>query len=225
MIEYKKHYRHWKAIQEAFPSLSLEEIKGHANAFFDKINSIRPRRVSMLDFVRKNPIEYFKEITFDRSSKRIFVDDKEGLEDRELGNSIQKNQSHDPYEEEKHQQENKRSEECKHSIEEMKMEQMRQEQRGGQNHRYMPTQSKVMTDALKVCTTEMMKLMQSLVKDLQVHGEEIQKYSNAAGYWGYLYNSAVYLQQIINDVTVAHNSTLTFMQETKMCFGQSDNLN
>lgn len=225
MIEYKKHYRHWKAIQEAFPDLSLDEIKRHANAFFDKINAVRPRRVSMLDFVRKNPIEYFKDITFDRSNKKVFVDDKEDPEERELDNSIPKNQSRDPYEEDKQLQENKRSEECKHSIEEMKMEQMRVEQKEGQNHRYMPTQSKVMTDALKVSTTEMMKLMQSLVNDLQIHGEEIQKYSNAAGYWGYIYNSAVYLQQIINDVTVAHNSTLTFMQETKMCFGQNENLN
>jgi len=224
MIEYKKHYRHWKAIQDAFPDLSLEEVKDHANAFFNKVNSIRPHRVNMLDFIRRNSIDYFKNITFDKPLPRQVGEDKKSPEDKDPDNSNPKNLSIDLFEEEKRPQEEKRSEEFKQSVEEVKVEQVRETQRETQGHRYMPTQSKVMTDALKVSTTEMMKLMQNLVRDLQIHGEEIQKFPSAAGYWGYIYNSAVYLQQIINDVTVAHNSTLTFMQESKICYGQTNNI-
>jgi hypothetical protein len=227
MIEYKKHYRHWKAIQDAFPDLSLEEVKDHANGFFNKVNSIRPHRVSMLDFIRKNSIDYFKSITFDKPIHRQVGEDKKNSEDKDPDNSIHtllKNQSIDPFEEEKRPQEDKRSEEFKQSVEEVKVNQVRENHREAQNRRYIPTQSKVMTDALKISTTEMMKLMQNLVRDLQIHREEIQRFPSAAGYWGYIYNSAVYLQQIVNDVTVAHNSTLTFMQESKVCYSQSDSI-
>eukprot|EP00826_Nyctotherus_ovalis_P024134 TRINITY_DN1868_c0_g1_i3.p1 TRINITY_DN1868_c0_g1~~TRINITY_DN1868_c0_g1_i3.p1 ORF type:complete len:221 (+),score=58.82 TRINITY_DN1868_c0_g1_i3:725-1387(+) len=218
MIEYKKHYRHWKAIQEAFPSLSLEEIKSHANAFFSRINVIRPQRISMLDFIRRNSIEFFKAITFDKPSPKPSNDLKKPPQDKELRGSIQKNQSVNGFEEDKHSPTDRQIGGCRQSIEEMKA-------KTEPGTRYIPTQSQVMTDALKGSTAEMMKLIKSLVEDLQKHGEEIQKVPSAAGYWGYLYNSAVYLQQIINDVTVAHNSTLTFVQqENNFGFIQYDNI-
>lgn len=218
MIEYKKHYRHWKAIQEAFPSLSLEEIKSHANAFFSRINAIRPQRISMLDFIRRNPIEFFKAITFDKPSPKSSNSLKKIPQDKELRGSIQKSQSLKGLEEDKDSPGDRQIDGRGQSVEEMKA-------KTEPSCRYMPTQSQVMTDALKGSTAEMMKLIKSLVEDLQKHEEEIQKVPTAAGYWAYLYNSAVYLQQIINDVTVAHNSTLTFVQqESNFGFIQYDNI-
>eukprot|EP00826_Nyctotherus_ovalis_P042985 TRINITY_DN4493_c0_g2_i15.p1 TRINITY_DN4493_c0_g2~~TRINITY_DN4493_c0_g2_i15.p1 ORF type:complete len:235 (+),score=74.68 TRINITY_DN4493_c0_g2_i15:2731-3435(+) len=186
-VECKKNFKQWKTIQSAFPDLSIEEIKSHANAFFGKINTIRPHKMSILDFMRKNPLEFFKDITFDDVNQRR-VENRSGAQRRLILSA---------YEEEKQPVEDK-------VVEEVKAEQAKEH--------HMPTQSQVMIDALKATTAEMMKLMQSLVKDLQAHGEEIRKCPNAAGYWGYVYNSAVYLQQLVNDVTVAHNSTLSFMQ-------------
>eukprot|EP00826_Nyctotherus_ovalis_P003814 TRINITY_DN10782_c0_g1_i8.p1 TRINITY_DN10782_c0_g1~~TRINITY_DN10782_c0_g1_i8.p1 ORF type:complete len:173 (-),score=58.02 TRINITY_DN10782_c0_g1_i8:99-617(-) len=171
----------------------------------------------MLEFIRRKPIESFREITFEVSSQRQVGEDKD------LDVSGHRNLCMDHSEEEKQPPANRKNEELKQSTEEAKEEEVKGNQRGSQ--RYMPTQSKVITGALKGSKMAMMKLMRNLGKDLQGHGEAIQSDPNAAGYWAYIYNSAVYLQQIINDVTVAHDSTLTFMQqEAKAYFGQSDNI-
>lgn len=171
----------------------------------------------MLEFIRRKPIESFREITFEVLSQG------QAGEDKDLDASGHRNPCVAHFEEDKQPPANRKHEDLKQSVEEMKEEEVKGNQRG--NQRYMPTQSKVITGALKGSKMEMMKLMQSLGRDVQGHGAAIQKDPNAAGYWAYIYNSAVYLQQIINDVTVAHNSTLTFMQqETKAYLGQSDNL-
>lgn len=187
-LECKKYYKQWKTIQKSFPELSVEDIRSHANAFFNKINSIRPYKMSILDFMQKNTLEYFKDITFDNLPANQYNSPKEVP---------------DLFEEDKYSPEERKSEDYK--VEDVKEDQ--------EKRQYIPTQSQVMISALEVSTREMIKLMQNLVKDLQKHGEKIQGCSNTAGYWGYIYNSAVYLQQIINDVTVAHNSTLTYMLE------------
>jgi hypothetical protein len=59
-IECKKYYRKWKTIQSAFPYLSVEE-RTHATAFFIKINTTLSK-TSILEFMQKNSLEYFKKL-------------------------------------------------------------------------------------------------------------------------------------------------------------------
>ena len=71
MIEYKVHYRHWKFILASFSDISMKELKRHANTFFKKVNTIRPHKIPILNFIRHKPLEFFKQLTFkDDSSKQ-----------------------------------------------------------------------------------------------------------------------------------------------------------
>lgn len=83
---------------------------------------------------------------------------------------------------------------------------------------HIPTQSQVISNTLKSITNEMMRLMQDLMTEMQ-ENKDIKSDKNAEGYWAYIYSSAVYLQQLISDVTVAHNSVLRYIKRD----GKSDN--
>lgn len=174
----------------------------------------------MLDFVRKNSLEYFKRLTFEDPKQKDGLENKKLSKEKDYYEVMQRNEiiQNDAGKI----AENRKIEEVKEEVKMVVPEMMRREE---QTRGYMPTQSQVITDCLKGSTDEMMRLMRNLIQDLHCHDEEIQKNPNAAGYWKYIYHSAVYLQQIINDITVAHNSTLIFMQQSgKVSYGPNANI-
>lgn len=165
----------------------------------------------MIDFIRKNSLDYFKRITFEELSSVIITEaEKKKVTDVDQNNGMNYEVREVFREEDKNFSEEQKNEVCRHLTKDMKMEDPKTFQQSDQY--YMPTQSQVMSDALKATKEEIMRLMQNLIQDLRNQDNAIHQDTNAAAYWKYIYNSAVYLQQIINDVTVAHKSTLKFMQ-------------
>ena len=186
-IGYKIHDRHWKTIQSSIPTKSISEIKAHAVLFFNKLQKIAPARISMLEFVRSKPLELLKNVYFQLSDS----DCSEEQDEEEKGP-------------EKH----------KFITADMPMiNPIFPVPIAASKPKYVSTQSCVISDTLKKITLEMIKLLQNLTSDIKGREGEIEKDSNVSGYWGYIYNSAIYLQQMINDVTVVHNSTLACSQD------------
>ena len=94
------------------------------------------------------------------------------------------------------------------------------EMMGNMRESSQPTQSQIMSGTIRTITEEMMKLMQDLSSELQNRDESLEKDSIASGYWWYIYRSAVYLQQLINDTTAVHKSTLLFREQANRSYNE-----
>lgn len=84
----------------------------------------------------------------------------------------------------------------------------------------LSTQSRIIDDSLKRMTEEMMRLMEGVVgglRERRLEGE-VEK-----GYWSYIFKSGVYLQQILADVSTAHESTLFFSNQSSRNHLQESN--
>ena len=183
-------------LESTIPSRTPGEIKEHAELFFNKIDKLVPKGKSILEFVRNKPIEYFAELIFGSTLDERESNSQESEEENKsrvkrrcmdaenLGESVQIMNPHDP------------------GLLPPQLNRPKQ----------LPTQSYVIRDTLKKITGEMMLLLQRLTSDMNARKIDISVDAHAAGYWNYIYNSAIYLQQMVNDVTVAHNSTISLSQ-------------
>lgn len=161
--------------------------------FFEEVAKYKPANLDMLAFVRGQPLDFFESIHFRTNDSSSSANHQEIIEDEKLPN--------------KH----KIVQEISEVSRPLNSSQISGQLVSGSPNKvkYIPTQALVISETLKQTNEEMRRLLNCLTTDMKTKEQEIKENVNMATYWNYIYNSAIYLQQMINDVTVAHNTAIS----------------
>jgi len=173
----------------------------------------------MFEFIRKKPIDFFKDIYFD-DIQSIYTEKKQ--KQKVSKQLTEERESSSPKETPKKLQVPVPKISLKMDSKPISRPDIRPETGMGpteevkeENH-VLSTQSKIIGSSLNIMTEEMSKMMQGVMERMKSHNLEIEEEKVAERYWNYIYKSAVYLQQILSDITTVHESALFFSkQESK----------
>ncbi len=201
---YKVYNTDWKKVESLVPAKSAGQIKDHAAQFLEEVAKLghdMHDSKKIREFVCSKSNDYLASITFGAEAE-----DPHG-EDEKLPT---KQKCLDP------ESNNFRGESGQQRRDSSSEAARRPDHNAllppNMKPRQLPTQAFVISDTLKKMTGEMLVLLQRLSTDMNGRRGELASDQHVSGYWNYIYSSAIYLQQMINDVTVAHNSALAANQ-------------